>query len=77
MDEDASEIRQGFICPICLKDLCDSTALAKHFQNDHSNDKAVDNDAIFIVKGMFLFVERVLYKYKFFQMHWGKQNRKF
>lgn len=38
MEED---IREGFLCPICLKDLKSPTNLASHFEDFHADDKAV------------------------------------
>ena len=37
-----TEIREGFLCPMCMKDLGTVTQLTQHFEEAHSNeDKAV------------------------------------
>ncbi len=37
-----SEIREGFLCPICMKDLGGVADLQEHFEEEHSQeDKAV------------------------------------
>lgn len=42
-------IREGFICPICMKDLGAAVQLQKHFEDFHSDDK----DALQQIRGMF------------------------
>lgn len=40
--DDSNEIREGFLCPICMKDLGTVGQLQQHFESSHSNeDKAV------------------------------------
>lgn len=36
-----NEIREGFLCPICFKDLKSPTNLASHFEDFHDEDKDV------------------------------------
>lgn len=33
-----SDIKEGFLCPICLKDLNSPTNLSDHFEEFHQND---------------------------------------
>jgi len=35
------EIKEGFLCPICLKDLKSPTHLSSHFEEFHEEDKDV------------------------------------
>ena len=46
---DADEIKEGFICPMCLKDLRSASILQKHFEESHSDDK----DTLRQIRGMF------------------------
>ena len=40
----SEEIREGFLCPVCLQDLSTISKLQVHFEEKHSNeDKAVFN----------------------------------
>ena len=39
MDENDS--LEGFICPICMIDLCTLSLLLKHFESSHQEDKAL------------------------------------
>ena len=40
----SAEIREGFLCPMCMKDLGTVTQLQSHFEESHSTeDKAVFN----------------------------------
>ena len=40
----SAEIREGFLCPMCMKDLGTVTQLQSHFEEAHSSeDKAVFN----------------------------------
>lgn len=34
----SAEIKEGFLCPICLKDLNSPTNLSSHFEEYHQND---------------------------------------
>lgn len=36
-----SEIREGFLCPICMQDLGTVVQLQSHFEEEHSEDKDV------------------------------------
>ena len=41
-DKMDGEVREGFLCPICMQDLTSITQLQAHFEEEHSNeDKAV------------------------------------
>ena len=33
------DIKEGFICPICMKDLGNASVLQRHFEESHSDDK--------------------------------------
>lgn len=46
---DADEIKEGFLCPMCLKDLRSASILQKHFEEIHSDDK----DTLRQIRGMF------------------------
>ena len=35
------EIREGFLCPICMKDLISPSQLASHFEEFHREDKDI------------------------------------
>lgn len=35
--EESSEVKEGFICPICMKDLCSQLELQSHFEEAHSS----------------------------------------
>ena len=35
------EHMEGFICPICMVDLCTLSLLLKHFESSHAEDKAL------------------------------------
>lgn len=42
MDEggsDSSVIKEGFICPICLRDMRSPNNLVQHFQEQHSDEQ--------------------------------------
>ena len=41
-----TEIRQGFICPICLSDLGDVQQLQSHFAQFHKDTAAFDDGYI-------------------------------
>ena len=47
MEDD--EIKEGFICPMCMKDLGNALVLQKHFEESHSEDK----DTLRRMRGMF------------------------
>ncbi|KAJ7370738.1 Rabenosyn-5 [Desmophyllum pertusum] len=47
MEDD--EIKEGFICPMCMKDLGNALVLQKHFEESHSEDK----DTLHRMRGMF------------------------
>ena len=36
---DSDDIKEGFICPMCMKDLGNASVLQKHFEEVHSDDK--------------------------------------
>ena len=42
-------IKEGFLCPMCLKDLRSASPLQKHFEESHSDDK----DTLRQIRGMF------------------------
>ena len=42
--------REGFLCPICVRDFGDSDSLARHFESEHGEDNK-DVDVIDQVKG--------------------------
>ena len=35
------DILEGFLCPICMKDLASPSQLSSHFEEFHSNDKDI------------------------------------
>lgn len=43
------DIKEGFICPMCMKDLGNASVLQKHFEEVHSDDK----DTLRQIRGMF------------------------
>lgn len=49
MEGEQDLIREGFICPICMKDLGSALQLQKHFEEVHSDEK----DALQHLRGMF------------------------
>jgi rabenosyn-5 len=51
MDNDG-EIRQGFICPICMRDLGDLERLHHHADNEHSGDDA-NLETVNLIKGLY------------------------
>lgn len=50
-EESFNEVRQGFLCPVCMKDLCDADTLKEHVAT-HSIS---DDDPIDYLKGMIFF----------------------
>lgn len=56
MDDD--EIKEGFICPMCMKSFNLPTDLTKHFEDFHSEDK----DALRQIRGMFDKAKRKILK---------------
>lgn len=36
--DDAGEVREGFLCPLCLKDLQSFYQLQSHYEEEHSGD---------------------------------------
>lgn len=46
---ESDEIKEGFLCPICLKDMRSASLLQKHFEDVHSDDK----DTLRQIRGMF------------------------
>lgn len=46
---EGGDIREGFLCPMCLKDLRSASLLQKHFEESHSDDK----DTLRQIRGMF------------------------
>ena len=43
------DIKEGFICPMCMKDLGNASVLQRHFEESHSEDK----DTLRRMRGMF------------------------
>lgn len=39
--DDAGEVREGFLCPLCLKDLQSFYQLQSHYEEEHSGDRDV------------------------------------
>uniref|UniRef100_A0A7E5A1E5 FYVE-type domain-containing protein n=1 Tax=Panagrellus redivivus TaxID=6233 RepID=A0A7E5A1E5_PANRE len=52
MESNGGEIRQGFLCPFCFRDLCTGEALVKHVEEVHPDNPAY-NDTIDALKGAF------------------------
>ena len=50
MADTVEAIREGFLCPICMRDLGTVLDLQKHFEDSHSNE---DKDVVDQLKGMF------------------------
>ena len=46
---ESDDIKEGFLCPMCLKDLRSASLLRKHFEDSHSDDK----DTLRHIRGMF------------------------
>lgn len=46
---ESDDIKEGFICPMCMKDLRNASVLQKHFEEIHSGDK----DTLRQIRGMF------------------------
>jgi len=46
---ESDDIKEGFLCPMCLKDLRSASLLQKHFEDSHSDDK----DTLRHIRGMF------------------------
>lgn len=46
----ASEVREGFLCPMCMKDLGTVSMLQDHFEEEHSNE---DKDVLQQLRGLF------------------------
>ena len=46
---ESDDIKEGFLCPMCLKDLRNASLLQKHFEDSHSDDK----DTLRHIRGMF------------------------
>lgn len=44
----ASEVREGFLCPMCMKDLGTVTMLQDHFEEEHSSE---DKDVLHQLRG--------------------------
>ena len=36
---ESGDVKEGFICPMCMKDLENASVLLKHFQEIHLDDK--------------------------------------
>ncbi|KAL0185541.1 hypothetical protein M9458_017211, partial [Cirrhinus mrigala] len=36
--EDSTEVKEGFLCPLCLKDLQSFYQLQGHYEEEHSGD---------------------------------------
>lgn len=51
------DIIEGFLCPICMKDLGTVTQLQGHFEEEHSSE---DKDVLNQLKGMTFFFGVVL-----------------
>ncbi|XP_022297923.2 rabenosyn-5-like [Crassostrea virginica] len=46
----ATEVREGFLCPMCMKDLGNVTMLQGHFEEEHSTE---DKDVLQQLRGLF------------------------
>ena len=46
---ESDDIKEGFLCPMCMKDLRSASLLQKHFEDSHSDDK----DTLRHIRGMF------------------------
>lgn len=46
---ESDDIKEGFICPMCMKDLGNASVLQKHFEEIHSDDK----DTLRQIRGLF------------------------
>lgn len=54
----SAEVREGFLCPMCMKDLGTVTQLQSHFEEAHSTeDKVVFNH----LRGKIIITKRLLY----------------
>lgn len=52
----SNEIRQGFICPVCMKDIGDADRLQEHVDS-HSTPS--DDDPLDYLKGIFDFFPKI------------------
>lgn len=50
---DGNEIRQGFLCPLCMEDLGGLEQLHQHVDTVHSTE--VNTDAVNLIKGLSYF----------------------
>lgn len=48
-----NEIRQGFLCPLCMEDLGDQELLHQHVDTVHSNDDS-NTEAVNLIKGLLI-----------------------
>ena len=46
---DGSDVKEGFICPVCMKNLYGVAELQAHFNNSHQEDKLIKQS----LRGMF------------------------
>ena len=44
----SDEVREGFLCPMCMKDLGTVSMLQEHFEEEHSNE---DKDVLQQLRG--------------------------
>jgi len=54
MASSVGEVREGFLCPMCMKDLGTVTQLQGHFEEEHS---AEDKDVLHQLRGVQFFTE--------------------
>lgn len=64
MSVQGGEIREGFLCPMCMKDLGTVSQLQSHFEEAHSTE---DKATLHQLRGKVLFTECVCV-----QMHFKK-----
>lgn len=53
--DDPGEVREGFLCPLCLKDLQSFYQLQSHYEEEHSEDRDVKGQIKSKKLGSFLF----------------------
>uniref|UniRef100_A0AC34GQT6 FYVE-type domain-containing protein n=1 Tax=Panagrolaimus sp. ES5 TaxID=591445 RepID=A0AC34GQT6_9BILA len=73
--DNSSEIRQGFLCPFCFRDLCDSNALYKHVEENHQETSSINSDAIDALKGAFGRAKQKILKIDFSTIAGTSQSR--
>ena len=62
----ATEVREGFLCPMCMKDLGNVTMLQGHFEEEHSTE---DKDVLQQLRGNDHPLKKIMCQISFFITH--------